>query len=206
MQTQAIILRTLLSLLLVDKAVANISCLLTSIAIEGESGTPVPFDTFGFLMNGDLANVVTTLCGDSPDNCDLDGTATSTDAIALCNSVNGTKIFYDNLEVCGNAIAEADGLDPGSVSDVNFKNIPICLSDTCPDGSKVFEMIDPFLGKGLLTGLDSFEKLLSDDSCNAGTADSGDTTASGGGTSSASTLGAHVTVLASALVMALFVL
>lgn len=203
MRTQAIILRTLLPLLLVDKAVANdLACLLTSIDIKGESGNPVLLDTFGFLMNGDLANVSATLCGDSPDNCDLNGTTISTDAIAMCNSVNGTKMFYDNLEVCGNAIAEADGLDPGSVSDVNFKNVPICLSDTCPDDSKVFEMIDPYLGSGFLPALSSFEKLLSDDSCNAGTADSGDKD----GTSSASTLGAHVTVLASALVMALYVL
>ena len=154
--------------LLTNSAVlANDSvCLLKSATFGAtEDSAGVIFETFGFFLEGDVLESIEMLCGDSPEDCDLEGTGFSEDAKNRCSELGG-KLFLEDIAICSRAIKVLAEIESPEPPDVNFKNIPVCLDPTCDDDMDLFAAISGYLT--LLeegTSFDAFRILLDPEQC-----------------------------------------
>jgi hypothetical protein len=149
-----------------DDAASDTLCLVKSaqFGVTDESAG-VLFETFGFILAGDVMESLEMLCGDSPEDCDLEGTDFSEDAKANCLELGG-KLFLDDLSVCSRAIMLLGDFESPVPPDVNFKNVPICLDPSCEDDIDIFAAVGdyvPLLPEG--TGFDPFKILLDEEKC-----------------------------------------
>ena len=153
---------------------ASFTCLVSSagVGVTDENPYGVVFETFGFLLEGNLTEIIANMCGESPETCDLRGTELYTNATAACDAFPDDAVLVEgDLDICSDAIKQVGNITTGPAPpDVSFKNVPVCLAKSCGEDADIFAMLKVVLGSGSLGALNldaiqPFEVIFDEEVC-----------------------------------------